>query len=180
MSRDHSQNHYGPNASFDGYDSDLASAGILIESLRQQLSELKSELKVIGKAIDDPRTDLTMTMSEVIIDQKKQLAASQKREVLLRSLIDRLVGVTPGHPGQCSGLKCREPYCYSCKAEEEADAYLQEVWNLCGEAREALAATSDLDHLILCEREPHYLVEDVTENGKNVFNAYRAARRPEC
>lgn len=39
MSRDHSQNHYGPNASFDGYDSDLASAGILIESLRQQLSE---------------------------------------------------------------------------------------------------------------------------------------------
>ncbi len=38
MSRDHSQNHYGPNASFDGYDSDLASAGILIESLRQQLS----------------------------------------------------------------------------------------------------------------------------------------------
>jgi len=38
MSRDHSQNHYGPNASFDGYDSDLASAGILIESLRQQLA----------------------------------------------------------------------------------------------------------------------------------------------
>ena len=38
MSHDHSQNHYGPNASFDGYDSDLASAGILIESLRQQLA----------------------------------------------------------------------------------------------------------------------------------------------
>ena len=38
MSREHSQNHYGPNASFDGYDSDLASAGILIESLRQQLA----------------------------------------------------------------------------------------------------------------------------------------------
>ena len=47
-------------------------------------------------------------------------------------------------------------------------------------AIEALAATNDLDHLILCEREPHYLVEDVTENGKNVFNAYRAARWPEC
>ena len=38
MSHDHSQNHYGPNASFDGHDSDLASAGILIESLRQQLA----------------------------------------------------------------------------------------------------------------------------------------------
>ena len=46
-------------------------------------------------------------------------------------------------------------------------------------AQAALAATSDLDRLILCEKEPHYLVEDVTENGKNVFNAYRAARRPE-
>ena len=49
MSRDHSQNHYGPNASFDGHDSDLAAAGILIESLRQQLAaaiaacELKDE-----------------------------------------------------------------------------------------------------------------------------------------
>ena len=47
-----------------------------IESLRQQLTDLKSELKTIGKAIDDPRTDLTMTMSEVIIEQKKQLAAA--------------------------------------------------------------------------------------------------------
>ena len=48
-----------------------------VESLRQQLATLKAEIKSIGKAIDDPRTDLTMTMSEVIIDQKKQLAASQ-------------------------------------------------------------------------------------------------------
>jgi len=46
------------------------------ESLRQQLTALKSELKTIGNAIDDPRTDLTMTMSEVIIEQKKQLAAA--------------------------------------------------------------------------------------------------------
>ena len=38
MSHNYSQNHYGPNASFDGYDSDLASAGILIDSLQQQLA----------------------------------------------------------------------------------------------------------------------------------------------
>jgi len=50
-----------------------------IESLRQQLSALKSELKTIGNAIDDPRTDLTMTMSEIIIEQKQQLAAAQAR-----------------------------------------------------------------------------------------------------
>jgi len=50
-----------------------------IESLRQQLAALKSELKTIGNAIDDPRTDLTMTMSEIIIEQKQQLAAAQAR-----------------------------------------------------------------------------------------------------
>ena len=44
MSRDHSQNHYGPNASFDGYDSDLASAGMLIDSLQQQLAECRAEM----------------------------------------------------------------------------------------------------------------------------------------
>ena len=38
--------------------------------LRQQLSTLKAELKCIGEAIDDPRTDLTMTMSEVIIESE--------------------------------------------------------------------------------------------------------------
>ena len=44
--------------------------------MRQQLVTLKTELKSIGEAIDDPRTDLTMTMSEVIIEQKQQLAAA--------------------------------------------------------------------------------------------------------
>ncbi len=46
MSHDHSQNHYGPNASFDGYDSDLASAGILIESLCQQLGTMEDKYLV--------------------------------------------------------------------------------------------------------------------------------------
>ena len=52
MSRDHSQNHYGPNASFDGYDSDLASAGILIESLRQQLSAAIAACKLKHSALE--------------------------------------------------------------------------------------------------------------------------------
>ena len=45
-----------------------------IDNLRQQLSTLKAELKCIGEAIDDPRTDLTMTMSELILEYKQQLA----------------------------------------------------------------------------------------------------------
>lgn len=53
MSHDHSQNHYGPNASFDGYDSDLASAGILIESLRQQLAAAIAACKLKDAAIKD-------------------------------------------------------------------------------------------------------------------------------
>jgi len=62
-----------------------------VESLRQQLAALKSELKTIGNAIDDPRTDLTMTMSEVIIEQKKQLAAAlaaiKSKDAALQSAI---------------------------------------------------------------------------------------------
>ena len=56
MSRDHSQNHYGPNASFDGYDSDLASAGILIESLRQQLAEAQAACSMKDELITDACT----------------------------------------------------------------------------------------------------------------------------
>lgn len=51
MSHDHSQNHYGSNEAFDGYDSDLASAGILIESLRQQLSAALAACKVKDEAL---------------------------------------------------------------------------------------------------------------------------------
>ncbi len=45
------------------------------DNLRQQLVTLKTELRSIGEAIDDPRTDLTMTMSEIILEYKQQLAA---------------------------------------------------------------------------------------------------------
>ena len=62
-----------------------------IDNLRQQLVTLKTELKSIGEAIDDPRTDLTMTMSEVIIEQKKQLAAAlaaiKSKDAALQSAI---------------------------------------------------------------------------------------------
>ena len=53
MSRDHSQNHYGPNASFDGYDSDLASAGILIDSLQQQLAAALAACKLKDEALKE-------------------------------------------------------------------------------------------------------------------------------
>ena len=62
-----------------------------VESLRQQLATLKAEIKSIGKAIDDPRTDLTMTMSEVIIDQKQQLHAAQADNIRLREALDYVV-----------------------------------------------------------------------------------------
>ncbi len=53
MSRDHSHKQYGPNASFDGYDSDLASAGILIESLRQQLAAAIAACKLKDEALQN-------------------------------------------------------------------------------------------------------------------------------
>ena len=61
MSSDHSQNHYEPNASFDGYDSDLASAGILIESLRQQLAACERQRDKLKFALENCSFDDNMT-----------------------------------------------------------------------------------------------------------------------
>ena len=94
-----------------------------VESLRQQLATLKAEIKSIGKAIDDPRTDLTMTMSEVIIDQKQQLHAAQADNIRLREALDYVVLQIPEF-ASVPGIE------------------------------EALAATADLNELILCEKEP--------------------------
>lgn len=66
MSRDHGQNHYGPNASFDGYDSDLASAGILIESLRQQLAAAIAACNLKNIAIQDALWDETWWRVEAV------------------------------------------------------------------------------------------------------------------
>ena len=60
-----------------------------LPTLRQQLEENQErylrklveayrELAAIGAALDDPRTDLSMTMVEVIEDMKKQLASVTK------------------------------------------------------------------------------------------------------
>ena len=76
MSRDHSQNHYGPNASFDGYDSDLASAGILIESLRQQLARC---------------IDTCATRENEIIEAEQQLAAALAACKLKDSAIQHII-----------------------------------------------------------------------------------------
>ncbi len=43
-----------------------------------QLAACKDELKAIGQAIDDPRTDMSMTMVEVIQDMKKQLTEEKQ------------------------------------------------------------------------------------------------------
>lgn len=98
MSRDNSQNHYGPNASFDGYDSDLASAGILIESLRQQLAAALAAIKVKD------------------------------------AFIEKIAKQTPEKPDYWSS-------CSQCGYNSS-------------EAEDVLAATTDLDGLILCHAEP--------------------------
>ena len=73
-----------------------------IAALRQRLNEVatdwqvmhaklaayKDELKAIGEALDDPRTDLSMTMVEVIRDMKEQLAVSQHYAQQLREAIE--------------------------------------------------------------------------------------------
>jgi len=45
------------------------------ETLRRERDTLRKEIRNIGAAINDDRTDLTLTMCEVITDIKRQLAA---------------------------------------------------------------------------------------------------------
>ncbi len=79
MSRDHSQNHYGPNASFDGYDSDLASAGILIESLRQQLAAAIAACKLKDEALE---RIASINLAEYILPEDFAFRVLQVRKAL--------------------------------------------------------------------------------------------------
>lgn len=97
-----------------------------IESMRQQIKDITERYNV--------RKELSDHLSQ-------QLAASLAREQQLLEKVSELINAAPGHAGQCSGLKCREPYCYSCNDEYEADEYLQQVWDLCHSARELLKQT---------------------------------------
>ena len=128
-----------------------------IESLRQQLHEvaldwqvtqqqlniLKDELKLISKTIDDPRVDLTMTMSEVILEMKQQLSDHIKRGVMLRDVVletkkylDQTYADLIGNLG----------------AEWLAARIVDHLSPILSKA--LAATTTDLDGLILCEKEP--------------------------
>jgi len=106
------------------------------ESLRQQLASLKAELKAIGKAINDPRTDLTMTMSEVIIEFKQQLAAALAACKLKDEALE----------AANNGLR----YWMDAFPLSVTEADNEEMLKL----EEALAATDDLSGLVLCDAEP--------------------------
>lgn len=41
--------------------------------MSKELATLKNEIKLIGEVLNDPRVDLTMTMSEVILELREQL-----------------------------------------------------------------------------------------------------------
>ncbi len=108
MSRDHSQNHYGPNASFDGYDSDLASAGILIESLRQQLSAALAACKLKDDALE---RIASINLAEYILPEDFAFRVLQVRKALaiqpddaLKAWIGEPVAWMITYDGKCMGF----------------------------------------------------------------------------
>lgn len=108
MSRDHSQNHYGPNASFDGYDSDLASAGILIESLRQQLSAALAACKLKDDALE---RIASINLAEYILPGDFAFRVLQVRKALaiqpddaLKAWIGEPVAWMITYDGKCMGF----------------------------------------------------------------------------
>ena len=90
------------------------------ENAKQERDELKAELYAISVALNDPRTDLTLTMVEVIKEQKKE--RDQLREQV-KTLRDALSFIAVDDCG--CGVPCD---CYS--------------WSVMSDkAKEALAAT---------------------------------------
>ena len=105
MSHDHSQNHYGPNASFDGHDSDLASAGMLIESLRQQLAaaiaacELKDEALQNCEGMLDELRDYPITHDAII-----EALAIQPDDRALKAWLGEPIGEVKKHTGSLKDM----------------------------------------------------------------------------
>ena len=85
-----------------------------------------------------PETDLYTTPQP---DRVTELEAALK---IASSAITRLIEVTPSSLGQCSGLKCREPYCISCYEEADAEVYLQSVYDLCHEAQGVVTCINEV------------------------------------
>jgi len=104
----------------------LATAVRVNESLRKQLTATETRLEGVKQQRDTERTSYLneFDKNQVLI---KQLADSQKREVMLRGYLERLA---------CLG---------------NGDMHGNSIGNCI--AQEALAATTDLDGLILCHAE---------------------------
>lgn len=57
----------------------LLAAAHFLKQLQAENAALKAELKAINTALDDPRTDLTMTACEVITELKEQVGELQEQ-----------------------------------------------------------------------------------------------------
>ena len=159
MSRDNSQNHYGPNASFDGYDSDLASAGILIESLRQQLADMQGQR--------DRALDTCATRENEVISLEQAHADHLKREVMLREALTE----------SRRELDSCQKVIWLASDYGFDPAYVKGAQASIRKTDEALAATADLDGVILCHAEPVAWLHEkrpdadvITTAVKNVWN----------
>ena len=105
MSRDHSQNHYGPNASFDGHDSDLAAAGILIESLRQQLAAALAACKLKHSALETLWIGTNREEWDgVAIKSFEDAIAIQPDDSALKAWIGEPVGEVKKHTGSLKDM----------------------------------------------------------------------------
>ena len=127
------QIQYGPNASLDGYDVDLASAGTLIESLRQQLAAAHENIRIANAQSEEFERKWYLT--------KDALEDSQKREVVLRNEVTR----------------CRDWFETQVKVTSKGGPSSWELMLLRDErdaADQALATTADLKDVILCHAEP--------------------------
>jgi DNA-binding transcriptional MerR regulator len=105
--------------------------------MHAKLAACETELKAIGQALDDPRTDLSMTMVEVIQDMKEQRAASQAHIQQLRDL------VTADHESKDSFIARVKAVLDECdtSALDALHARIAELQQICRDAYEVYAGS---------------------------------------
>jgi hypothetical protein len=81
--------------------------------------------KTMGKAKEGYEN-----LDETIRELRTENSANKLKIEQLKHMILLLTNVVPRSLGQCSGYKCREPYCISCNDEDDAEKYLNTVFIL--------------------------------------------------
>ena len=101
-----------------------------IDKLTTERDELKGEL--LSAAMESTPTAQIERQRKTILELQNVLREAKEH-------LYKLIAFTPRHLSDCSGYKCREPYCISCNEDELANQYLECIFDECNQAHKTIS-----------------------------------------